>query len=583
MLALFALAPSALAQDGCDPPKMTGAQLRVIPGGNINVVYVNFPGAPTNLVPGLGIPFNPGSGTTNFVRPIVSPDGLHFALECETNSASTADDNVLLLDGALLVQEGAPAPFAPVGEIWGTIDDEYGLNNAGDLLIGNNTNGTAATTADDYVVLYNNALGTWTALAQEGGLIDPVIPALAGGTWDDGMDTCRLTNGGVATWRSDLLDGLPFTTTTDEVVMLPNGAFLQEGIDFPLLQAGGATATWENFGVEDMFVSGDGLTWLIQGDTIAATTDDNVVTINNVVVLQENQVIPGGPFVEPIDLTGIVKSWLDAGGNWYARGNNDVTEQDWVVRNGVVVAFSNGLNEIVTGSGEHWDDTGFGDCFFAMDGNSSGAFLIAGVTDHVDDTRDGVIVLDDGFGNRQVVVREGTPVDVDGNGQYDEDRFLNTFGNDDVLLLENGDVLFTATLRNGAGAATDQGVFRVTPGAASCVIRNGNGINTLGFECTTAPVVGGNWQLTTSPNVNTVLTLMVVGVAPFGPVPFLGGEVLIDPTGAITFSGPGTYNLAVPPLPFYQGVPLFLQAVRFDNVGGGQTVIMNAIDAVLGN
>ncbi|MGE3171115.1 MAG: hypothetical protein AB7O97_00730 [Planctomycetota bacterium] len=587
LLTFAASTAVALAQDECTPPKVfTTSQLRVIPGGNVQIVLCNAPGHPTNLVPGLGVAFSAGgASTTAFIKPYLSPDETHFAIEADADTGSTTNDNILLLDGALVLQEGTQAPFAPAGELWGTVDDDYGLNNAGNLLIGNNLNGTAATTSDDWIAFYDNTSGTWSSIAQEGGLMDAVIPALAGGTWDDSLDCCRLTTAGDPIFRADGCDGTPFpVTTSDEILLLPGGAFLREAVDVPLLQAGGTTNLWENFDINDTYVSADGLTWLVQGDMDGPTTsDDDILAINNVILLQENQPIPGGPFAEPIDLNGIEFCWLDNGGNWYARGNNDVTEQDWVVRNGVVIAFSNGLDEIVPGSGEHWEDTGFAACFFAMDGNGSGAWVVGGVTDNADDSRDGVIVLDDGVGNRQVVAREGDPVDLDGNGAYDDDLFFNTFGNDDVLVLANGDVLFTATLRNGLGAAQHQGVFRVTPGAATCVIRNGNGINTLGFECTTAPVLGGNWQLTTSPNPNTILTLMVIGVAPFGPVPFLGGEVLIDPTGATTYSGGGLYNLAVPNVPFYQGVPLFLQAVRFDNVGGGQTVIMNAIDAVLGS
>src|SRR5690606_35490217 len=243
-----------------------------------------------------------------------------------------------------------------LGETVGVIDDNFGIDNAGQILIGNNTNGTAAATADDYIVLIGG--GSFLALAQEGQSVTPFLPTLTG-TWDDALDTCRLAATGPL-WNADGIDGLPGGAVGDEVQMIPGG-FLQESVDMPLGQAGGAMALWENFDVDDMFVSTDGSIYVLQGDTDAATTDDDILTVNNVVVLQENQVIPGGPFAEPIDANGIVQAGLDYGNNWYARGNNDVTEQDWVVRNGVVVAFSDGLDPIVPGAMEHWDDTDYSD------------------------------------------------------------------------------------------------------------------------------------------------------------------------------------------------------------------------------
>ena len=269
-------------------------------------------------------------------------------------------------------------------------------------------------------------------------------------------------------------------------------------------QAGGAMDVWDFCDLNDLQTNTDGTVTLLQGDTKAATTDDDVLVLNGTVVLQENQIVPGSAFAEPIDGSGIVKGWLDNAGNWYARGNNDGTEQDWVVRNGVVVAFSDGLDEIVTGSGEHWDDTDFFDCFFAFDGNASGAYVIAGVTDAVS-TSNGVIVHDDGAGNRTVICREGDPVDADGNGMFDDDRFFNTFGNDDILLDDNGSIWFTATIRDGAGTTQDQGFFRLDVGGdpfpSHC---NGDGGNQMG--CTDCPCANNSPIGTIGGCLNSALT-----------------------------------------------------------------------------
>ena len=62
---------------------------------------------------------------------------------------------------------------------------------------------------------------------------------------------------------------------------------------------------------------------------------------------------------------------------------------------------------------------------------------------------------------QRVIVREGDPVDLNGNGLPDDDLFFNTFGNDDGHLTRTGFFYFTATLRNGAGTATAQGLFEL--------------------------------------------------------------------------------------------------------------------------
>jgi hypothetical protein len=542
------------------------------------IIHVNVPGHPTNVVPGTGgLPFKPGNITTAFGRPIASANGLHFAINCTTNEAAALDD-VLLLDGALLLKEGNPAPWLASENI-GTIDEEFGLNNAGDILLGNNTSAAA----NDDVIAYYQA-GVWSELAREAGLVSTLLPGLVGdagstATWDDTIDSVRLTNTGTALWRATGIDNLTTGTTNDAVVYLGGGLGLQKGVTVPANQAGAATNAWETFDLEDVYVSPDGSLVMVQGDLVGTTTSDDVLVLNGVVVVQEGSVLSGSAFAEPVDTDGIVKGWVDHAGNWYARGNNDVTEDDWVLRNGVVVADSTGTDEIFAGAGEHWTDAasaGFLDCFFGFDGNSLGHYVIGGVTDHVDPLRNGVIVFHDGLGNDYVAVREGDPIDLDGNGLFDDDRFYNTFGNDDVLLLDDGTIVFTATLRNGAGTATDQGLFRLTPTSASCTFRNGSGINPVALSCVTLPIVGATWQVGLTGGPNTLATFLYADPTPIPAFPLFGGELLIAPTA---FEIPTTLAL-----PYgYQGLQFSLQGIRLDFDGVNLAIVLtNAQDTVLG-
>src|SRR5690554_5655329 len=74
------------------------------------IVYVNAPGHPTNVVPGTGgLAFNAGGAATSaFERPFLSGNGQHFAIHVIAETATTSDE-ILLLDGANVLQEGMPA------------------------------------------------------------------------------------------------------------------------------------------------------------------------------------------------------------------------------------------------------------------------------------------------------------------------------------------------------------------------------------------------------------------------------------------------------------------------------------------
>ena len=546
------------------------------PAGPAEILYINSPGHPTNVVPGTGLPFNAGGTSTSAViRPWFSQDESQFVIEVFADSPVTTNDDCYLKNGALLMREGDPTPWNPL-ELWGTLDDDVGLANSGDVLV---TQNTSLTTNDDIVARFT--AGVWSELAREGGLVDPFVPSLAGALWDDGMDTPRLA-GGQSLWHSDLVDFVPAITIGDEFSLLPSGGIVREGFDIPAGQAGGGTFRWENFTVGETYVNDSGSVMLVLGDTDnPATADDQILAVNGVVVLQENQIIAGSSFVNPIDLSGIVQAWLDNADAWWARGNNDVTEDDWVVRNGIVIVTSDGTSEVVPGSGEFFSDATFGDCFFAMDGSVSGAWVIGAVTNNVDPQRDGVIVYDDGLGNRQVLAREGDPIDVNGNGLFDDDRFFNTFGNDDVILLESGHVVFTATVENGLGAAVEHGLFRIKINGATCVRRNGTGINPLTCECTTLPVSGTNLVITVGLDPATVLTFVAVAGAPIPATPLFGGELLVDPLADI-FTSTGTHTFSLPPAPALFGQTAYLQGARLDSTGGGTFVLLNAIDVKIG-
>ncbi|MBK7877751.1 MAG: CHRD domain-containing protein [Planctomycetes bacterium] len=557
-------AAAPAAQAPAHGPQLVGPTIAALSGGSVQVLFSNVATSTTSDVPGLaGAKFAGASVGACFDRPWVSRNGLHWAILADTNLATT-EDQVVLVDGTVVEREGQPTPFF-AGGTYGLFDVRIGLNDNGEYAVFNNLAST--TTNDDYVVKVT-AGPTHTVIAQE----SLAIGVLPGATYDDDLDSITLLNNGDVAFSADLIDGAGVVTTNDDdIYVIGNTLNARRGLTIPTGQAGGGMAAWDNFDFEDMWVDNSGNV-LLKGDTLAATTDDQIVAYNNAVVLQENQIIAGSSFANPIDASGIVEVSMDHGGNWYARGNNDVTEQDWVVRNGVVIAsegsnvlgapgrfrvltgalnaaqvvppsastatgtatitldtLENVLYYTVTTTGltsaetaadihgfaaaganapalfplplgtpkngfvayleadeasilggltyvsidtvgfpggevrgqlaevtEVWDDRDFSDAFFLHVGDSQGNWVIGGTTNG-NSTRNGVLVKN----GTTEVAREGQPLDIDGNGLFDDDAFINTFGNDDAFLRDDGTFVFVATIRNAAGTQTGHGVFQV--------------------------------------------------------------------------------------------------------------------------
>ncbi|MCY3003401.1 MAG: hypothetical protein NTV21_16525 [Planctomycetota bacterium] len=476
-LAALALGGFALAQDGSNdrlPPRLPtptvlGSQTQtLLPVGSVQVIHTSITGSPTAVVPGIpGLTFPNTSGHLGpFDRPFGSANG-HWIIAADSDAPTTADD-LLLLDNVVVEREGNVASWATVaGSTMGPFQTKQGVNTSGTYIFKNNT--SEASTADDYVV--TNSAGTYTVNAREG--LD--IPQLPGAElWNDNLENVQVTNTGVVSFEANLIQN-PVSANNDEIFVSGANLLYLEDTTVPTGQLSGLSDAWDNLFFEDAWVSADGLHVVMKGDLLSATTIDDVIVYDGAVVLQEGFVIPGSGFANPVDASGIVEVGMGFDGAWFARGNNDITEEDWVVRNGVVIARVGG--PVLTSGTELWDDTTFADGFFAHQGDSNGNWVVGGVTDNVDPLRNGVLVLN----GTTELVREGDPIDVDGNGLFDNDAFFNTFGNDDLVLFDNGDLVFVASIRNALGTAYAQGLFRVsTTGGSTSVVYCTAGTSTNG-------------------------------------------------------------------------------------------------------
>src|SRR5690606_13499442 len=129
---------------------------------------------------------------------------------------------------------------------------------------------------------------------------------------------------------------------------------------------GSGTFTWLALDANEFYTTPDGAHWYAEGRIAGATTaDDGVLVYDGTVVLREGRAIPGTNII----VGDITQTVLAGNGDWISRG------RDWV---------------------------------------------IVGRTDSTGPAADEVIVLN----GEQVVLREGDPVDLDGNGVFDDDAFI---------------------------------------------------------------------------------------------------------------------------------------------------------------
>ncbi len=149
-----------------------------------------------------------------------------------------------------------------------------------------------------------------------------------------------------------------------------------------------------------------------------------------------------------------------------------------------------------------------------------------------------------------------------------------------------------------SASSSDNAFVFARSAMASCTVRTGSGINPLGFDCVTNPVVGTTWESTIdlTPTIGSMaqFTAVVTGLGgPASGVFVMGGqELLVSPPLVTDTSVTGVHSIDVPFDASLIGVPVFTQGMRFESVllmtpsgvsmTGERPVLLNALDLVLG-
>lgn len=433
---------SLLAQDESisSPVLNSQNQQKGVITSPVITMYSNIPGHPTATIPDTGgLEFEAGTGTSHFDRIYGHPNG-NWVLSAYNNQANDVDE-LVFANNQVIVTEGDVATWTG-GELVGLIDTYLSINKTGQIVFATNTDGV--TTADEYIVKYDGSV--FSKVVQEG----DSVGALPAANWGSTLESANISDSGEVGFVADSVANVD--TLENEWIYYADAIIAREGIDVPAGQLG--SETWDNFDLSDYWVTHNGQNWLAQGDLTGSTASDDVVVLNGQVVVQEGVILNGSAFAEAVDGSGIVGVHLAPNGDYYVRGNNDATEIDWVYSNGAVIT---SIGDAITqGVSELWSDVDYSDCFFLHVGNSYGDYVIGGVTD-ADSSANGVLVKN----NQTVVVRESDPIDLDNNGIFDDNAFFDTFGNDDAVLFDNGDLMFVATIKNAVGTRIGQGVFMI--------------------------------------------------------------------------------------------------------------------------
>lgn len=432
--------------------------------GEIEVIFTEVPGHPTAQVPGAkDLGGNPVSTEFKAMELFsVSPDGSEWVLKARNWLGSDLESMLLKgsgTSGSVFAQEGQPVHDGAPGEIY----DFFGssppyFNEIREFCYTARARG-GVSTIKQKGIHYDGV--TYTIVREESdpalGLLDQPPDPSGDELFGNSFGSMHVLNDGTFGYQDGTIKNLYYTRYP--AIFYNSTSFRQSGVS----PVGGGT--WDSLDSNTFWTTPDGTTWIVEGDDEGSTAQDKILVVNDVVVLREGTTVPGSTMI----LADIFDSKLVANGYWYSRGD-DPNNDDWAVRNGTLVAKTG--DAIVTGILENWTDV-----FYSFTGNQHGDWVLAGKTDNGDIQTDSVIVLN----GTEVLVREGDPVDLDGNGVFDDDAFigrgdatLGAFHPDDIFLTDDLVMYFLVSLRNAAGQ--DLGTFgsggdaflRYVPGPDVC-------------------------------------------------------------------------------------------------------------------
>lgn len=400
-------------------------------------IYSNLAGHVTNTPPAGGAFAIGTTSSSAFDRPFLSPDGLRWIIGAIAEG--TTDLDLVIVGGGTtnagaieVARESVTAIPGEPASLIDAVNTQMGINIAGGFAFSADT--TAATGTDQ--VVFSGVGTTLSVAAREG-------QAAPGGSsaqnYGATLNAAHIQNSGQVNFRSVMTP-----TTTNQRLYAGATVFAETDVTIPGSQLTLPAQSIDNFTSDRYVSSADGSVRLYHADLNGATATDLVMVRNNTVLAQEGSVLPGSSFSSLVSsLSADAGSQqLSPNGAHYAFRGSNADGTDWVYRNGSVIAQTDG--PIFIGASESFDDAAFAATFFLNAVNNNGDYVIGGTTNIGDVNKDAVLVYNGLF----VFLREGDPVDLNGNGLLDDNAYIDVFGNDDGVLTDDLHYYFVAALQD---------------------------------------------------------------------------------------------------------------------------------------
>jgi hypothetical protein len=176
-------------------------------------------------------------------------------------------------------------------------------------------------------------------------------------------------------------------------------------------------------------------------------------------------------------------------------------------------------------------------------------------------------------------VLDGTYLDGEICGAY---RGTNPPGSGNVVYTNGSGWNALGCAGDWAQFTTQACVCGVAGVPASCVTRNGSGVNPVVYSCVAPPIAGQPWQTTITWDGSTITSVAVAGTAPTSGLfldPSNEGLILGPYVTFPTTNGAGAHDFALVPLPL-KGKTFFFQGLRVQ--APGVLNLTNALDVTIG-
>ena len=407
-------------------------------------IWTDLATASTSDVPGLpGVKFSVSVAAQD---PVVSRNGQYWLQVVDTDAPTSQDGLVIRGNGTsieVVAREGVTLVTGAINaaDTISVYDARFSVGDDGAFAVGLDLTGTTTT---DKIIARGAKAGDpieLFAVAQE----SQPIPSVPGANFGASNNSPQIQiNGTVSFYAS--MSGPP--TTSDTGMFGSDGQVLlvREDVTIPGNQVTGPfpvrLITSTNFS-RDYF--GDNILYTTTVDNSPAvnSANDQVLVYNNTVVIQEGTTHPDLPAT--FTTTPTAARFLTPTGIWIARGSLTGGD-DYVLRQGEVIARTD--DPIIPMSTELFDDATLSATFFFIGANDVGDYVVGGRTNSPDTLANDVLILN----GTSVLARENDPVDLDGDGLFNDDRYIRSFTTDRGFITNDGFVYIMVTLRTGLSA-----------------------------------------------------------------------------------------------------------------------------------